>query len=99
VAINQQYRTLFSVWYTYDNAGKTVWYVIPGGNWTSANTYSGGAYRVTGSPWLGAAYDPAAFRAQAVGNVSFTFTDMNNAVMTYTIDGVTQSKALTRQPF
>jgi hypothetical protein len=99
VAINQQYRTLFSVWYTYDNAGKTVWYVIPGGNWTSANAYSGAAYRVTSSPWLGAAYDPAAFRAQAVGNVSFTFTDMNNAVMTYTIDGVTQSKALTRQPF
>jgi hypothetical protein len=99
VAINQQYRTLFSVWYTYDNTGKTVWYVIPGGAWTSANTYSGAAYRVTSSRWLGTTYNPAAFSPQAVGNVTFTFTDINNAVMTYTVDGITQSKNLSRQPF
>ena len=99
VAINQQYRTLFSVWYTYDAGGKTVWYVIPGGAWTSANTYSGAAYRVTSSPWLGTTYNPAAFSPQAVGNVTFTFTDINNAVMTYTVDGVTQARNLSRQPF
>jgi hypothetical protein len=99
VAINQQYRTLFSVWYTYDNTGKTVWYVIPGGSWTRANTFSGTAYRVTSSPWLGAPYNPAAFNAQTVGNVTFTFTDINTAVMTYTVDGVTQTRNLSRQPF
>jgi hypothetical protein len=99
VAINQQYRTLFSVWYTYDASGKTVWYVIPGGSWTSANTYSGPAYRVIGSPWLGAAYDPSRFDPQAAGNVTFTFNGLNDAVMAYTIDGVTQTKALVRQPF
>jgi hypothetical protein len=99
VAINQQYRTLFSVWYTYDHAGKTVWYVVPGGAWTNSTTYSGAAYRVTSSAWLGTTYNPAAFNAQPVGNVTFNFTDIHNAVMTYTIDGVTQSRSLTRQPF
>jgi hypothetical protein len=99
VAISQQYRTLFSVWFTYDSAGKTVWFVIPGGSWTAANTYSGAAYRVTSSPWLGTVYNPAAFSPQAVGNVTFTFTDINSAVMTYTVDGVTQTKSLVRQPF
>ena len=99
VAINQQYRTLFSVWYTYDATGKTIWYVIPGGSWTSANVYTGTVYRTTGSPWIGATYDPNALNAPAVGTVTFTFLDLNNAVMSYTIDGVTGSKPLTRQPF
>ncbi len=99
VAISQQYRTLFSVWYTYDVSGRTVWYVVPGGAWTAANVFSGTAYRTTGSPWLGAPYDPAALAPQAVGSVTFTFHGANTATMSYTVDGVAQSKAITRQPF
>jgi hypothetical protein len=34
-----------------------------------------------------------------VGTVTFTFTDIAMRVMTYTVDGVTQTKSLTRQPF
>ncbi|MEP7069436.1 MAG: hypothetical protein ABI789_09360 [Usitatibacter sp.] len=99
VAISQQYRTLFSVWYTYDASGKTVWYVIPGGAWTAANVFTGAAYRTTGSPWAGAAYNPAALNAQSAGTVTFTFTDINTGVMSYTIDGVSGSKPISRQPF
>jgi hypothetical protein len=99
VAISQQYRTLFSVWYTYDQAGRTVWYVIPGGAWTSTNTFTGNAYRTTGSPWLGATYNPGALQSTAAGTVTFTFHDRDNATMSYTVDGVTQNKSITRQPF
>jgi hypothetical protein len=97
VVVNQQYRTLFPVWYTYDNGGRTQWYVA-NGSWTAANTWTGTAYRTTSSPW-GAAYNPAAFASTAAGSLTLTFTDLNNAVMSYTIDGVTGSKPLTRQPF
>ena len=99
VAINQQYRTLFSVWYTYDQSGRTIWYVVPGGTWTATNTFTGTAFRTTGSAWLGVPYNPAALVAQVAGTVTFTFTDRDNAVMSYTVDGVTQSKPITRQPF
>ena len=99
VAINQQYRSLFTVWYTYDATGKTVWYVVPAGSWTAANVYSGTAYRTTGSAWLGAPYDAARLNARPVGNVTFTFTDLNNGFMSYNIDGVAGSKPITRQPF
>ena len=99
VAINQQYRTLFSIWYTYDTAGKTVWYVIPGGTWTSTNVFTGTAYRTTSSSWLGASYNAGAFAANPVGSVTFTFGDANNAVMTYTVDGASGSKPVARQPF
>jgi photosystem II stability/assembly factor-like uncharacterized protein len=99
IAISQQYRTLFSVWYTYDPAGRTIWYVMPSGAWTATNTFTGTAYRTTGSAWLGVPYNPAALTATTAGNVTFTFTDRDNGVMSYTIDGVTQSKPITRQPF
>ena len=99
VAINQQYRTLFSVWYTYDQSGRTIWYVVPSGAWTAANTFTGAAYRTTGSAWLGAPYNPGALQATPVGTVTFTFHDRDNATMSYTVEGVTQSKAITRQAF
>jgi hypothetical protein len=99
VAINQQYRTLFSLWYTYDAAGRTVWYVIPGGSWSAANTFTGTAYRTTGSAWLGAPYDAGSFNVAPAGTVTFTFTDLNNAIMTYTVDGVSGTKSITRQAF
>ena len=99
IAINQQYRKLFSVWYTYDANGRTIWYVIPDGTWTAANVYAGTAYRTSSSAWLGTTYNAAAFVPQAVGQVSFTFTDIANGVMNYTIDGASGSKAITRQPF
>ncbi|MEO7742404.1 MAG: hypothetical protein ABIR98_05680 [Usitatibacter sp.] len=99
VAINQQYRTIFAVWYTYDPEGRTVWYVVPGGEWVAANVYRGTAYRTASSAWLGTTYNPAAFAANAVGSVTFTFNDVNNAVMSYTIDGVSGTKPITRQPF
>ena len=99
LAISQQYRTLFSVWYTYDPAGRTIWYVIPAGTWTSANVFTGTAYRTTGSPWIGQPYNPAALVPQAVGTVTLTFQDANHATMAYTVEGVTQTKAIVRQPF
>ena len=99
VAINQQYRTLFSVWYTYDASGRTIWYVIPGGTWTSATTFTGTAFRTTGSAWLGVPYNPAALAAQEAGTVTLRFLDRDNAEMSYTIEGVTQVKTITRQPF
>ncbi len=99
IAINQQYRTLFAVWYTYDRAGKPVWYYVPGGQWTSEAVFTGKAYRASGSAWLGKPYDPSAFHADAAGSVTLSFTDLSHGVMTYTLDGVTQSKPIERQPF
>ena len=99
IAINQQYRTLFCVWYTYDANGRTIWYVIPGGKWSAANVFTGTAFRTTGSAWLGKPYDPGLFTTHAVGSVTLTFRDASNAVMAYTVNGVSGSKPLTRQPF
>lgn len=99
VAISQQYRKLFAVWYTYDAAGRTTWYVIPDGTWTNATTYTGPAYRTTSSAWLGVPYTASSLAVTPVGTVTFRFTDLHNAVMEYSVEGVSQSKPLVRQPF
>ncbi|MBL8523430.1 MAG: Ig-like domain repeat protein [Betaproteobacteria bacterium] len=98
VNIAQQGRTLFPVWYTYDANGKDVWYAMPGGTW-SGTTYSGDLYAITSSAWLGATYNPASFAPVKVGTMSLSFIDQNTATMTYTVNNVTQTKAIVRQPF
>jgi chitinase len=98
INISQQGNGLFTTWYTYAPDGKTTWFVMPSGSWTGL-TYSGDLYSTTGSPWLGATYDPTRLNVTKVGTMTFTFTDANNATVTYTVNGVTQTKVINRQPF
>ena len=98
LVLSQQYHKIFAAWYTYDAAGQTTWYVMPDGSW-SGNTYSGALYSTHGSQVIGAPYDATKLVVTAVGTLTVTFTDTNNATMTYTVNGVTQTKAITRLAF
>ena len=60
-------------------------------------TYRGNVYRTTSSPFN--AYDPSSFRGTQAGTGTFTFTDASNGTFAYTVDGVTQSKPITRYVF
>ncbi len=100
LSINQQYRTLFAVWYTYGVYGQPVWYVMPGGSW-SGDTYTGTLYRTTTRPFefLTGVFDPGAVTTTPVGSMSLRFAGTGAATMSYTVDGVAGSRAITRQPF
>lgn len=84
ITIVQQNRTLFAVWYTYNEVCSAVnsgclatWYVMPGGSWgttpATINTYSGTLYSAAGPRWLGVDFDKNAVKLTAVGSVSFGF--------------------------
>ena len=100
LSINQQYRTLFAVWYTYGIYGQPIWYVLPGGSW-SGNTYTGTLYRTASAPapFYGGAFDPKSVAVSVAGSMSLTFSGVSSAIMTYTLDGVEGAQAITRQPF
>ncbi len=98
MTIMQQGSTLFPIWYTYDPSGKPIWYVMPGGTWTSPLTYSGTLYRTTGSPWIGTTYDPSKLQAFNVGTFGITFNG-EAATFNYTADGHSGSIPLVREPF
>ena len=99
IALLQQYRTLFGVWFTYDGDGAPTWFVLPSGFWSSPGTYEGRMFRTTGSPWPGARYDATAFRSTDVGPFKLRFAADGSATLDYAVDGRGGSLSLARQPF
>jgi cyclophilin family peptidyl-prolyl cis-trans isomerase len=97
VSLTQQFGIVFAAWYTYDAAGNPVWYVATNCPVSGAGC-TGTLYRVTGGTPLTAAWKPITPPA-AVGEVTFAFTDIANGTMTYTINGVAASRAITRQVY
>lgn len=99
LALVQQRGVLVGVWYTYDRAGKPTWMLMNGGSWINATTFRGTLARATSSPVIGPTYDPKVFAPTIAGDITLVFSDANNAVMTYSVDGVTQTKAISRLPY
>ncbi len=91
-------RNIFAVWYTYGNDAKPMWFTIPGGTWTGSATFTGDVYSTSG-PAANTAFNPAQVRATKVGTATLAFSDAGNGSLSYTIDGVSGSKSITRQPY
>jgi hypothetical protein len=98
ITILQQASTLFPVWFTYDANGAATWYVMPGGTWTSTDTYEGHIYRTTGAAWIGHDYDPTKLQVFDVGTYRIQFNG-DAASFGYTVDGHTGAIPLVREPF
>jgi hypothetical protein len=90
--------TIFASWFTYDLTGKAMWLVMTAPK-TAPNTYSGTLYTTTGPAFNAVPFVPAQVVPTAVGIGTITFTDANNAVFNYTVNGITQTKAITHQLF
>ncbi len=96
VNLVHQGTTLFMSWFTYDTDGTNMWLYMDNAALSASqgNTYSGPLYRATGAPF--SAYNPATFHATPVGTATFTFTDAGHGTFQYTVNGVSQSKAIKR---
>lgn len=87
---------MFLAWYVYDSSGKPVWYVASNCAVVGEGC-TGALYRTKGPP-QNPAFDPTV-RITQVGTVRLEFTDESNGTLTYTVDGVSGRKAITRQLF
>ena len=97
VNITHQGQILFATWFTYDTDGTGMWLVMPTST-RSGDSWSGDLYRTTGpgfgvTPWAGTV------NATAMGSATFTFADSNNGTFAYVVNGVSQSKPITKQAF
>ncbi|MGE5097896.1 MAG: c-type cytochrome [Betaproteobacteria bacterium] len=88
---------IFGVMYTYEAPNRPLWLVIPGGTWTSTLTFTGAMYRVTGP--LASAFDPSKVNVQPVGTATIAWSDRDHGVFSFTLNGTTVTKTITRQPF
>ena len=90
--------TIFATWFTYDADGSPLWMVVAATR-TGAEVYSGILYRGTGPPFNAMPFDPAQVVRTVAGTATFSFADSGNATFTYTLNGVTETKSITREVF
>ena len=99
ISVTQHGPIQFNVIFAYDNLGKSLWYVMPGGSFNAAGTvFTGPLYLPTSSPFT--AYDKTKFVIGAsVGSATITYTSGGTANLVYNINGVTGTKSIQRQVY
>jgi hypothetical protein len=98
INLTHQGDKIFATWFTYDVDHMPLWLVVTAPK-ISPGVYAGTLYRTTGPPFNAVPFNPANVVATAVGNATFTFSDGNNASFAYTVNGVSQTKTITREVF
>ncbi|MFI4952911.1 MAG: hypothetical protein ACHP7M_07205 [Burkholderiales bacterium] len=92
---------IFASWFTYDLTGKGTWLVMTASK-TAANTYTGTLFQGTGPAFDAVPFPPLGSPGGATvsgltGTGTITFSDANNGLFAYTVNGIAQSKVITRQ--
>lgn len=102
LGVVQQADLMFVTWYVYDDGGAPVWYFASNCAVSAAgNGCSGKLYRTAGpaGPASGQAFDPSKVRVTEVGQIDVSFTDANNGMISYSVNGRTGTRSITRQVF
>ncbi|HEX4524538.1 MAG TPA: S8 family peptidase [Casimicrobiaceae bacterium] len=93
---------IFASWFTYDLTGK-AWWLVMSANLTAPRVYSGSLFQGTGPPFDSVPFPPLGAPGGASGSSAGTgtlrFNDANNGIFTYTVNGITQTKSITRETF
>ncbi|HSS71628.1 MAG TPA: hypothetical protein VLQ46_13380 [Casimicrobiaceae bacterium] len=98
INLTHQGDTIFATWFTYARNRSPTWLVVTAPK-TAAGTYGGTVYQTTGPPFNAVPFDPTRVVETSVGTAIFTFTDGNTGTFEYTVNGETQTKAITREVF
>jgi serine protease len=92
-----QGEVIFATWFTHDANG-TAWYMTMTAFQTGPNTFAGSLVRTTG-PALDAPFDPNQVQRIEVGSGTISFGDGGNGTFSYIVNGISQTKSITRQVF
>ena len=98
LSLAHQDDVIFTTWFTYDGSGKAMWVSMTALR-TSATTYAGTIYRTTGPSLSAVPFDSNQVQRAEVGTASLSFADGNNGTFAYTLNGVSQTKPITRLVF
>ncbi len=98
VAISQEFSAIFATWYAYDDSGNAVWYVASNCP-VVGNGCTGDLYKVSGGSPLTGPWNGNNKVVTKVGSASFAFANANAGTLSYSINGATGNRSITRQPF
>ena len=89
---------IFLTWFTYDLNGKAWWLTMQADK-KADRVYSGTLLETRGPAFNAVPFRPTGVTRNEVGPGTLTFSDANNGSFAYTVNGVSQTKAITRQMF
>ena len=98
INIAHQGDVIFATWFTHD-LNRNAWNLSMTAFQTGPNTFSGTLTLASGPPLGSVPFDPTQVHRMTVGTGSLTFADGNNGTFAYTVNGVAQTKPITRQVF
>ena len=87
-----------ATWNTFNASTAPTWFTLSGGSWTTGQSYTGVLHQTTGS-YFGNAYVPGQAVDSVVGSATLSFSDANNGTLTFTVAGITSSRAIIRKAF
>ena len=93
-----QSDVIFATWFTYDATGKPWWLSMTASR-TAPGVFTGTLYQTRGPAFNAVPFNPLAIVATAVGSGSLTFNDGNDATFSYSVNGISQTKSITREVF
>lgn len=96
--LTHQGDTMFLTWFTYADDGSPMWLVASKVSKQADGSYGGVLYRTTG-PAFSSTWDPSRVSVTPVGSVQLGFSDGANGTFSYTVNGVSGSKPISRQLF
>jgi serine protease len=98
INLTHQGDSIFGTWFTYGADGSPLWLSVSADK-TGPGVYSGQLIRATGPAFSAVPFNSALVTRTVVGTATFTFANGNAATFTYTVNGVTQAKSITRELF
>jgi len=100
INITHQDSTLFATLFTYDATGRDLWLVMSSGQRQPDGSFVGTLYKTSGPAFNANPFSPiGAGNLSNVGTMRLSFTNGENGTLSYTFNGVSVTKAITRQVF
>ena len=99
INLSHQGDLIFATWFTYGAGGRGQWLVGDAVRRQPTGEFKGRLYRTVGTPLAQINGAQAQSGASDVGELTLTFLDGQNARLDFTVDGVAQTKSITRFVF
>ena len=96
INFTHQGDTIFATWFTYDADGAPLWLSVIADR-SAPGVYTGPLVRTTGPAFSATPFDPTRVELTTVGTATLSFGNGNLATFAYTVNGISQTKAITRQ--
>ena len=99
VNLTHQGDVLFATWFTYDTDGSGLWFNMSSGVKTGPATYAGVLDRASGPSFDAMPWNPSGVTHLQAGSATFAFTTPDEGTFSYRVNGIVQSKSITRMKF